>query len=258
MRILCIGDIVSRSGREMLRTHLNPIRTHKNIDLVIANAENASHGRGITRNVYEELTKYGIDGFTMGNHTWGCKDVITLFRYQNNIIRPLNYSGDCPGRGSMLLTAKSRRKVGIINLLGRIYMDPCESPFLYVEKEIERLRRETNMILVDFHAEATSEKQAMGWFLDGRVSAVFGTHTHVQTADETILPKGTGYITDLGMTGPVYSVLGMDRQIIIDRFLNGMPGKFEIADGKGRLSGCIFELDEKNGKTVAVERIHIE
>lgn len=257
MKILCIGDVVSRVGRNMLFRYVDDLKYQKSIDLVIANGENATHGRGLARNAYNELMRAGIDGITMGNHTWGAKDIVDIMKYEGNVIRPANFSSTCPGSGSMILTSKSGTKVGIINLIGRTYMDPCNSPFDAALTEIEKLKKSTNIILVDFHAEATSEKQALSQFLDGRVSAVFGTHTHVQTADEMILSNGTGFICDLGMTGPVDSVLGMSSKIIIERFLNSMPQKFEIAEGRGQFCGCIFEIDENSGKCIDIERIFI-
>jgi len=255
MRILCIGDVVSRVGRDMLFKYVDELKYKKNIDLVLANGENASHGNGITHPTFHEMTNAGVDCFTLGNHTWGSRDVIRLMKEQD-VIRPANYSGTTPGKGSMLVRTKSGELVGIINLIGRTYMDPADSPFEAALREIEWLKESTNIILVDFHAEATSEKEAMGYFLDGKVSAVFGTHTHVQTADEQILEGGTGYITDLGMTGAYVSVLGMDKDIILDRFVNSIPCRFEIAQGKGQFNGCIFDIDE-NGKCTAVERIFI-
>ena len=257
MKILCIGDIVSRVGRDMLYKYVDEFKYSKGIDLVVANGENATHGRGLARDAYKELMAAGIDAVTMGNHTWGAKDINAIMKYEGNVIRPINFPKNNPGEGSMVITAKNGKKVGIINAIGRVYMDPCDSPFAEVEKEVERLRKITNIILVDFHAEATSEKEAMGYFLDGRVSAVFGTHTHVQTADERILGGGTGYITDLGMTGPAHSVLGMDVKIIVDRFVTGLPQKFEIAQGKGQFNGCIFEIDDESGKCIGIERIFI-
>lgn len=254
MKILCIGDIVGRIGRDMVFSYLD---AHAyDFDLIIANGENAAHGKGITRPVYGELKKAGIDGITLGNHTWGCGDAAGLLKHEEDIIRPLNFDAQCPGRGSMILTAKNGVKVGVINLIGRVYMQPADSPFTAVEKEIERLKSRTDIILVDFHAEATSEKVAMGYFLDGKATAVFGTHTHVQTADATVLPKGTGYITDLGMTGVIHSVLGVEKNAVIEKFLNNMPVKFENATGKGRISGCIFEIDENTGKTIDVTRVY--
>lgn len=255
MRILCIGDVVSRVGRDMLFKYVEELKYQKNIDLVLANGENSNHGRGMTRRTFVEMTRAGVDCFTMGNHTWGAKEVVRLMS-EEDVIRPANYSGTVPGKGSMLVRTKSGDLVGVINLIGRTYMDPADSPFDAALREIEELKKSTNIIIVDFHAEATSEKEAMSYFLDGKVSAVFGTHTHVQTADEQILNGGTGYITDLGMTGAYDSILGMDKHIILDRFVNGMQAKFELAQGKGQFNGCIFDIDE-NGRCLSVERINI-
>ena len=256
MKILCIGDIVSRAGRECVRTHLDNIVKEKSIDLVIANGENLSHGRGMSRNAYDEMCSVGVDGFTLGNHTWNCKDIVNILSYNNNVIRPANYPASCPGKGSMILKTALGEKVGIINIAGRTYMEAAACPFETAEKEIKKLSEQTNIILVDFHAEATSEKQAMGWFLDGKVSAVYGTHTHVQTADEIVLPKGTAYITDIGMTGAFYSVLGMERQAVIEKFRTGMPQKFTVADGKSRFCGCVVEINSK-GIATDIERLSI-
>jgi hypothetical protein len=240
----------------MLFRFVDELKYSKNIDLVLANGENSSHGRGMTYSAYNEMTRAGVDCFTMGNHTWGAKEVSRIMQSEQNIIRPANYSPRVPGKGSMLIRTHSGERVGVINLIGRTYMDPADSPFDAALREIKELKKSTNIILVDFHAEATSEKEAMGYFLDGKVSAVFGTHTHVQTADEQILPHGTGYITDLGMTGARDSVLGMDKHIILERFTNGMPGRFELAAGKGQFCGCIFEIDN-NGKCVGTERLYL-
>ena len=258
MKILCIGDIVSRIGRDMLFKYVDDMKYQKGIDLVIANGENATHGRGLARNAYDELIRAGIDVITMGNHTWDAKEVVDIMRNEGNVIRPANYNKKCPGEGSIVFTAKNGVKVGVINLIGRTYLDPADSPFDAAEREIAKLKKSTNIIIVDFHAEATSEKLAMAYFLDGKVSAVFGTHTHVQTADEVILPKGTGNITDLGMTGPADSCLGVKNEIIIDRLKNGGAARFEQADGRKMLNGCIFEIDRASGKTVDTERIYIE
>lgn len=243
-------------GRDMVRGYLDELVYSKGIDLVAANAENAMHGRGISTSVYYELCDMGIDVFTMGNHTWNCKDIIKLLDSKKNIARPANYEGDCPGKGCVTVTAKNGARVSFINILGRVYMEPCASPFEAADREIKKCG--ADIILVDFHAEATSEKLAMGRYLDGRVGAVYGTHTHVQTADEMILPRGTGYITDLGMTGASNSVLGMDTGLVINRFLNGMPQKFELGVGKNMLCGCIFEIDEKTARCIGVERINIK
>lgn len=255
MKILAIGDIVAQTGRKTVFEVLELLRP--TVDLVIANCENAAHGKGMTRPVYNELSRAGIDVFTLGNHTWGCPDIVGVLEYNDNVIRPANYEGNCPGCGSCVVTADNGYKVGVINLIGRTYMQPASNPFLVADKCIARLKERTNIILVDFHAEATSEKISLGYYLDGKVSAVFGTHTHVQTADDTILPKGTGYITDLGMTGPSCSVLGMSKDIIINRFLDGRPQKFEVAVGKGQFCGCIFEIDEDTGHTLSTERVFI-
>ena len=256
MKILAIGDIVAATGRNMVFEVLELLRP--TVDFVVANCENAAHGRGLTRNVYEELNRSGIDAFTMGNHTWRCPDIVNIMKYSDNLIRPENFEGECPGEGCMVIRAKNGARIGIINLIGRTYMQPAQNPFTAAERCIEGLKAKTDIILVDFHAEATSEKIAMGYFLDGKVSAVFGTHTHVQTADNTVLPNGTGYITDLGMTGPSVSVLGMEKSIVIGRFIDGMPRKFEVASGKGQFCGCIFEIDEATGKTLDTERVFVK
>lgn len=257
MKILCIGDIVSRIGRDMLFKYVEDLKYKKNIDIIIANGENATHGRGMARDAYNELIRAGVDVITMGNHTWDAKEVIDIMRNEGNVIRPANFSKDCPGEGSIIFTAKNGKKIGVINLIGRTYLEPSDSPFDAAMNEINRISKSTNIILVDFHAEATSEKLAMGFFLDGKVSAVFGTHTHVQTADDMILPNGTGYISDLGMTGPQISILGREQSGIVKRFLTGMPQKFEIASGKGQFCGCIFDIDEKTGKCTDIERLFI-
>lgn len=257
MKILTIGDIFSRVGRDAVFSYMD--RHSGEFDLVIANAENAAHGRGMTRPVYNELKTAGIDGFTMGNHTWGCPDVVPLMKYSDDIIRPANFEGNVPGKGSMILTAKNGKRVGVINVIGRTYMQAvAASPFFSCDNELERLNDSCDLIFVDFHAEATSEKIALGYYLDGRATAVFGTHTHVQTADNKILPKGTAYISDLGMTGACISVLGLDKQSIINRFLDGMPQKFETASGKSQLCGCIFTIDDDTNTVSSIERVYEE
>ena len=257
MRILAIGDIFGRSGRDAVFNVLEKSRDE--YDFILANAENAAHGRGLSKPVYEELLRAGIDAFTLGNHTFGCPDIVTIMRYNHNICRPANFEGDICGTGSIIVPAKNGIKVGIINLIGRTYMpQSAKSPFYTADEELEKLSGKCDIVLVDFHAEATSEKMAMGYYLDGRVSAVFGTHTHVQTADAKILPRGTGYITDLGMTGPSVSVLGVDKNIIVERFLGGIPKKFEVAEGKPQFCAAVFEIDEKSNKTLKIERIYKE
>ena len=257
MKILAIGDIFGRCGRDAVFTQLEHSRDE--YDLIVANGENAAHGRGISKPVYEELCLAGIDAFTLGNHSWGCPDVVKIMRYNDNICRPANFEGDVCGTGSIVVKAKNGVRVGIINLIGRTYMpQTAKSPFYTADEELEKLSGKCDIILVDFHAEATSEKLAMGYYLDGRVTAIFGTHTHVQTADAKILPRGTGYITDLGMTGPSVSVLGVEKNIIVERFLGGMPKKFEVAAGNSQFCGAVFEIDENTKKTLKVTRIYEE
>lgn len=257
MKILTIGDIFGRVGRDSVFEALENLRDK--VDFIIANAENAAHGKGLTRPVFGQLKNAGIHAFTTGNHVWGCPDIESVMRYNDEVIRPANFEGDVPGKGSIIMTAKNGVRIGIINLIGRTYMQcVASSPFFAADNEIEAMKDKADIILVDFHAEATSEKMALGYYLDGRVSAVFGTHTHVQTADEKILPCGTGFITDLGMTGPSCSVLGVDKNTIVQRFLNGMPQKFTVATGKGQFCGAIFDIDETTGKTIGIERIYKE
>lgn len=258
MKILCIGDIVSRIGRDMLFKYVDDLKYSAGIDFVIANGENSNHGRGMTKSCYNEMKRAGVDAFTMGNHVWGAKDIISIMETEGDVVRPANLPAGTPGSGSIILIAKNGVKVGIINLMGQVDMMPCDNPFVAAEEEIQRISEITPVIIVDFHAEATSEKIAMGYFLDGKASAVFGTHTHVQTADAKILSSGTGYITDIGMTGPADSILGMNKKIILKRFRTGMPQKFELADGKGQFCGCIFTIDESTGRCTDVERLWFE
>ena len=258
MKILCIGDVVSAVGRNMLFEHIEDLKYKKNIDLCIVNGENATHGHGLAKAAYTELCRAGADGITLGNHTWDSKEVISILENEENVIRPINYNKNCPGSGSMVLTARSGARVGVINAIGRVGIDPpTDSPFDAVMNKAVELRKKTDTVIVDFHAEATSEKRAMGFYLDGIAGAVFGTHTHIQTSDNCILPKGTGYITDLGMTGAEDSILGMDKEIIVKRFVGGMPQKFELANGKGQFNACIFEIDDNTGLCVGTERLFI-
>lgn len=254
MRVLFIGDIVGKTGRGAVRALLPLIINKYKVDLVIANAENAAGGFGITEKVASELFSYGINVLTSGNHIWDKKESIPYIGKESRIIRPLNYPPGVPGFGSITWVVRDR-KIGIINLSGRVFMSNIDCPFRVGLSEIERLREETNIIIVDFHAEATSEKIAFGYYVDGRVSAVIGTHTHVQTADERILPKGTAYITDVGMTGPSDSVIGIDKEQIIERFLLQMPKKFETAKGNGIFSAVVVEINDDSGKATAIQRL---
>ncbi len=258
MKVLCVGDVVSRVGRDMLFKYIDELKYQKDIDFVIVNGENSNHGRGMTRSTYSEMKRAGADVFTMGNHVWGAKEVVAIMQNEGDVIRPLNMQGIQPGNGSVIMTAKNGTKIGIINLIGQVNMNPANSPFDAVEEEIKKIREITPVIFVDFHAEVTSEKMAMGYFLDGKVSAVFGTHTHIQTADAKILDGGTGYITDLGMTGPKDSVLGVNKDVIVSRFVSGTQHRFEIATGKGQFCGCVFTVNDDDGKCTDIERLYIE
>lgn len=248
MNILCIGDIVGRPGRDYLKKNLSAIKKEYNIDFVIANGENSAGGVGITKSTYDELISMGIDVITLGNHTWSKKEIIEFINTTDKLIRPANYPENNPGRGYTIATF-GNKKIAVINLCGRVYMETIECPFRTMDNILQEIKDKADIIIVDFHAEATSEKQAMGWYLDGKATAVFGTHTHVQTSDERILPDGTGYITDLGMTGPRNSILGVEKDIIISKFLTMMPARFEIAKGEVVFGAIVLSLDDYNSLT---------
>jgi hypothetical protein len=255
MRLFFIGDIVGGPGRNAVRKLLNKIKDENNIDIILANGENASGGFGVTPKNAKELLECGIDVITSGNHIWDKKEIIDFFSSEKRILRPANYPEDIPGNGWILINTKYSKKVGIISLVGRVFMKNIDCPFRASLREINKLSGETNIIIVDFHAEATSEKIAMGWFLDGKVSAVIGTHTHVQTADERILPNGTAYISDVGMTGAMDSVIGVDKDIIIEKFLTCLPKRFQVAKRDIRLNGVIIDIDPETGKSTRIKRI---
>ena len=255
MNILLIGDVVGRPGRELVRKGLRALIEVHGVDFVIANAENAAAGFGVTKDIGDALLEYGVDVMTSGNHIWDKKEVIDYIKGEPRLLRPANYPAGVPGRGSTLANTGDGRAVGVINVMGRVFMLPIDDPFAVVLREIDAIRHRTRFIIVDFHAEATSEKIAMGWHLDGRVTAIIGTHTHVQTADERILPKGTAYLTDVGMTGPHDSIIGMEVGPSLARFLNGMPSKFEPATGNARLNGVIVEADDRTGLATRIVRI---
>lgn len=248
MQILFIGDIVGKPGREAVKSFLPDLQKEYGCDLIVANAENASGGRGLTKEVATELFDAGIHFLTMGNHVWDQKEILKFIDDERRLIRPANYPKGVPGKGFGLVI-NNGLKVGIINLAGRVFLQPLENPFTMVIQLVNSLAVETPIILVDFHAEATSEKVALGWFLNGKVSAVLGTHTHIQTADSRILDQGTAYITDVGMTGPRDSVLGVKKEIVINNFLTQMPVRFEVASGVNQLNAVVLEIDEKTGKT---------
>jgi len=255
VKILFIGDIIGKPGRRAIRERLPDLLQDMHIDFVLANGENAAGGFGITPQVVRELLGNEIDLITSGNHIWDKKEILGFMDNQEVLLRPANYPNGVPGKGSVILT-KDELRLGVINLTGRVYMDDVDCPFRTALREIEKLKSMTSTILVDFHAEATSEKEALGWFLDGRVSAVVGTHTHVQTADERILPQGTAYITDVGMTGARDSVIGIEKSIAIERFLTGLPKKFEIASGDVYLQGVVITIENVTGKALSLQRIN--
>ncbi|NLT95408.1 MAG: TIGR00282 family metallophosphoesterase [Clostridia bacterium] len=255
MKVLVVGDIVGNTGRTVIKKLLPQISREHNLDMIIANGENAAGGIGITKEIAEELFNNNIDVITMGNHTWDKKEILSYIGSQPNLIRPANYPLGTPGKGYTVFNLKNNIKVGVVNISGVVFLPPLIPPFLIIDKVIAELKKECQIIIVDFHAEATSEKIAMGWYLDGKVSAVVGTHTHVQTADERILPGGTAYITDIGMTGPRDSVLGIKKEIAINKFLTQMPVKFETADGLGQLNGVILTIDSATGLAISITRI---
>jgi metallophosphoesterase (TIGR00282 family) len=257
IRILFIGDIVGRPGRDLVRLGLQALVEHHQVDVVIANAENAAAGFGITREIGDQLLDWGIDVMTSGNHIWDKKEALDYIGTEPRLLRPANYPAGAPGNGSYLARTRDGRSVGVVNVMGRVFMLSIDDPFAGVLREIEALKQRTRVIFVDFHAEATSEKIAMGWHLDGKVTAVVGTHTHVQTADERILPKGTAYLTDVGMTGPHDSIIGVDIQAALGKFLTGLPAKFETATGNPRLNAVIVEADEQTGRALDIDRLSL-
>ena len=256
MKILFIGDIVGRAGRDFLTHNLNKIRNQYKIDFCIANGENSAHGKSITTDVFFQLSNAGVDFITMGNHTFN-RNVEKVFENSDSIIRPANFPNSLPGTGYGVYDTGTA-KIGIINVQGRVYMEPLDSPFAACNNIIDKIKGECDAIIVDFHAEATSEKAAMAHYLNGKVSAVIGTHTHVQTADEQILSEGTAFITDVGMTGASDSILGVKKEIIINRFVNHLNDKFEIADGKTQFNAVVITVDEISGKATNIERINLK
>ena len=257
VRILYIGDIVGKPGRELVKRGLAGLVDHHSIDLVIANAENSAAGFGITREIGEQLLDWGVDVMTSGNHIWDRKEALDYIGIEPRLLRPANYPAGAPGNGSYLARTQGGESIGVINVMGRVFMLNIDDPFAVVRREIDAMRERTRTIVVDFHAEATSEKIAMGWYLDGKVSAVVGTHTHVQTADERILPKGTAYLTDVGMTGPHDSIIGVEIEPALGRFLNALPAKFETATANPRLNAVIIETDRQSGRAVDIERLSL-
>ncbi|MDD3839270.1 MAG: TIGR00282 family metallophosphoesterase [Clostridia bacterium] len=254
MNILIIGDIVGKPGRKTTKDFLDKIESEEQIDLIIANGENAAGGNGITQQVADELFSYGIDAITMGNHVWDNREIFDFIDNEPRIIRPANYPLGTPGNYIYLVEIKSKI-VAIMNLLGNVFMNNLYCPFMIAEKQIENLRNKADIIIIDFHAEATAEKIALARMLDGDVSILFGTHTHVQTSDERIFPKGTAYITDVGMTGPYDSVLGVDMDIIIKKFKTKLPARYKIAKGACQVNAIIVNIDDDTSKPQSIKRI---
>ncbi len=255
LRILFIGDIVGQPGRFAVRERLDRLVDRHQVDLVVANGENAAAGFGLTADTLRELFDLGIDVMTTGNHVWDKKEAFPCLESEPRLLRPANYPPGAPGRGAGIYSTAAGLRVGVLNLEGRVFMNSLDCPFRAADRLLEDLRRQTPIILVDFHAEATSEKVALGHYLDGRVSAVVGTHTHVQTADERILPGGTGYLTDAGMTGSLDSVIGIRKELAIERFLTQLPVRFEVAKREITLCGALFEIDEESGRALRVQRV---
>ncbi len=257
LNLLFIGDIFGKPGRDIARRAIPALTEQRDIDFVIANVENSAAGFGVTGDIADALLGYGIDVMTSGNHIWDKKEILEYIPRQPKLLRPANFPAGAPGRGSYLARSRTGEPVGVVNVMGRIFMAPLDDPFAAAIREIDALRAKTRIVIVDFHAEATSEKIAMAWHLDGRATAVFGTHTHVQTADERILAKGTACLTDVGMTGPHESIIGVTVEAALSRFLNGMPAKFESATGPGRLNAVIVTADPASGKATAIERVNL-
>lgn len=254
MNILFIGDIVGNPGRDAIRIFLKGLKDEYQVNVTIANAENAAGGKGLTKEVATELYAAGIDFLTMGNHVWDQRSIMKFIDDEPRLIRPANYPIGAPGKGYGIIRI-SGQKVGVLNLSGRVFLPPLEDPFSVGIRWVNEISKETSIIIVDVHAEATSEKVALGWFLDGKVTAVVGTHTHVQTADARLLGQGTAYITDVGMTGPRDSVLGVKKELIINRFLTQLPAKFELASGPLQLNAVLIKVDERTGKAVNIQSI---
>ncbi|HLF50233.1 MAG TPA: TIGR00282 family metallophosphoesterase [Methylomirabilota bacterium] len=254
--VLCVGDVFGEPGRRAIQLLLPKIRKQHDVDLAVVNVENAASGFGVTPPIAKAFLDQGVDVMTSGNHIWDKKEIVEYIVKENLLLRPANYPPGTPGAGSIVVKA-GPHKVAVLNIMGRVFLPQLDCPFRTADEEIARLRAETALIVVDAHCEATSESQALGWYLDGRVSAVVGTHRHVQTADERLLPKGTAYITDLGMTGPTDSVIGVDPEIALSRFLTQMPNRFEPAKGPVALHGALIRIDPDTGRGLSIERLRV-
>lgn len=258
MNILFVADIMGKPGRWAVSQILPELKKIHQIDFTIANVENSAGGFGLTKEIAQKIHHYGVDCLTSGNHIWDRKDIFPYLNESLRILRPANYPPDVPGRGAAIFDLKNDFKIGVINIQGKVYIKEIDCPFRIADKEIEKIREQTKIIIVDLHAEATSEKMALGWYLDGKVSAVLGTHTHVQTADEIILPQGTAYITDVGMTGPHDSVIGIIKEDAIARFLTQIPRRFTLAKNDVKFCGALVKIDPNSGKALSIERIKID
>jgi 2',3'-cyclic-nucleotide 2'-phosphodiesterase len=251
MRVLFIGDIVGSPGRQIVRDRLADLVEHHHIDLVIANGENSAAGFGITPRIAEELLQTGIEVLTGGNHSWDRREIFDYIPHEPRLLRPANFAEGNPGAGIYVGTAKNGLKYAVLDLQGRVFLPPIDDPFKKADSELAKLPTDVAFVLVDIHAETTSEKIGLGWYLDGRVSAVVGTHTHVPTADEHVLPEGTAYITDVGMTGPHEGIIGMDRVAIIKKFIDGLPARFEVATGDVQMNAVVIETDDSRPRNRA-------
>lgn len=255
MKIVFIGDVCYKSGRKILAAQLPNIIKENSADFCIVNGENAAGGKGINAVTAREIIEAGADVITTGNHIWGKKEVFFFIDSEKRVLRPLNYHAINPGRG-FICVEKNGMKIAVVNLSGRIFMDPCNCPFEALELKLPELKKQTSTVIVDFHGEATSEKTAFAWHFDGRVSAVMGTHTHVQTADERILPRGTGFITDAGMTGPYEGIIGADREKVISKFTTGLPEYFSMQKGPAQINGVVMEINPETGQCTDIRRIY--
>jgi metallophosphoesterase (TIGR00282 family) len=258
VNLLFIGDIVGRPGRDLVKAGLPALVARYEIDFVVANGENAAAGFGITREIGDQLFALGIDVLTSGNHIWDKKEVLDYIVVEPRLLRPANYPAGAPGKGAILATAANGVRVGVVNVMGRVFLANIDDPFTTAAREVARLKAEgAHIVFVDVHAEVTSEKIAMGWYLDGQATAVVGTHTHVQTADARVLPMGTAYLTDVGMTGPHDGVIGVEKAAVIGRFLNALPTRFETASGDPRLHAVVVRADPATGRALAIDRLSL-
>jgi metallophosphoesterase (TIGR00282 family) len=258
VKLLFIGDVMGEAGRSMVTRFVPALKQKHSIDVVIANTENMAGGFGVTPETYLEMTQAGVNVMTGGNHSFDKKEGVPVMQDESDILRPANYPAGTPGKGSTLYTSPKGFKVGVINVMGRTFMDPLDDPFRVADELFDELHKHTPIVVLDIHAEATSEKMAMGWHFDGRASFVVGTHTHVQTADERILPGGTAFLTDAGMTGPYDSVIGVKKEIVVQKFLTKRGRRFEVANGEPWLCGAIVEIDASTGRAESIERVRIE